>query len=119
MAPNLAPSQHNLIHDMIIDEKLKTRQMADVAECSERSIKAIRSNLHYFGTTKAPPNGGRRPRSITPPMLEALCKHLFEKPELYLEEMVVLLWDEFEVLVSTSSISRALKSICWSKKAAR
>jgi transposase len=119
MAPNLASSQHDLIHDMIVDEKLKTRQMADVAECSERSIKAIRSNLHYFGTTKAPPNGGGRPRSITPPMLEALCEHLLEKPELYLEEMVVFLWDEFDVLVSTSSISRALKSICWSKKAAR
>jgi transposase len=119
MAPNLAPSRHDLIHDMIVDEKLKTRQMADVAKCSERSIKAIRSNLHYFGTTKAPPNGGGRPRSITPHMLEALCEHLLEKPELYLEDMVVFLWDEFDVLVSISSISRALKSICWSKKAAR
>jgi hypothetical protein len=57
MALNLAPSKHDLIHDMIVDEKLKTRQIASVAECSERSIKAIRSNLHYFGTTKAPPNG--------------------------------------------------------------
>jgi hypothetical protein len=24
MAPNLAPSQHDLIHDMIVDEKLRT-----------------------------------------------------------------------------------------------
>jgi hypothetical protein len=39
--------------------------MANVAECSERSIKAIRSNLHHFGTTKAPPNGGGRSRSIS------------------------------------------------------
>jgi transposase len=111
MAPNLASSQHDLIHDMIVDKKLKTRQMANVAECSERSIKAIRSNLHYFGTTKAPLNGGGRPRSITPLMLEALCEHLLEKPGLYLEEIAVFLWDEFDVLVSTSSISRALKSI--------
>jgi hypothetical protein len=66
MALNLAPSQHDLIKDMILDKKLKTNKMADVAECSERSIKAIRSNIHYYGTTKAPPNGGRRPRSITP-----------------------------------------------------
>lgn len=63
MAPNLASTQHDLIHDMIVDKKLKTRQMADVTECSERSIKAIRSNLHYFGTTKTPLNGGGRPRS--------------------------------------------------------
>lgn len=31
MAPNLAPSQHDLIHDMILDQKLTTREMADAA----------------------------------------------------------------------------------------
>ena len=119
MAPNLAPSQHDLIHDTILDNSLKTYEMANVAECSERSIKAIRSNLHCFGSTKAPPNGGGRPRSISPPMLESLCEHLLKKPDLHLEEMVLFLWDEFEVLISTHRISRALKSISWSKKAAR
>jgi hypothetical protein len=52
-------------------------------------------------------------------MLEALCDHLLEKPGLYQEEMAVFLWDEFEVQVSTFSISRALKDIDWSKKAAQ
>jgi len=52
MAPNFAPSQHDLIHDMIVDEKLKTRQMADVAECSERSIKAIRLTFIISGPQK-------------------------------------------------------------------
>jgi hypothetical protein len=33
--------------------------------------------------------------------------------------MVVFLYDEFNVLVTTSSISRALASAGWSKKAAR
>lgn len=33
--------------------------------------------------------------------------------------MAVFLWDEFDINVSTSSISRALKSIGWSKKTAR
>jgi len=32
--------------------------------------------------------------------------------------MVLFLWDEFEVLVTTSTISRTLKSIRWSKQAA-
>lgn len=32
---------------------------------------------------------------ITPPMLEALCERLLEKPDLYQDEMVVFLWDEF------------------------
>lgn len=33
--------------------------------------------------------------------------------------MALFLWDEFEVIVTIYSISRALASIDWSKKAAR
>jgi hypothetical protein len=91
MAPNLASSQHDLIQDMILDKKLKTWQMTNVTECSERLIKAIRSNIHYYGTIKAPLNGGGRPRSIILLIFKALCDYLLEKPELYLEEMAVFL----------------------------
>jgi transposase len=52
-------------------------------------------------------------------MLEALCDRLLEKPGLYLDEMAVFLWDEFHVRTTTSSISRALLSIGWSKKTAK
>ena len=52
-------------------------------------------------------------------MLQALQQHLLEKPGLYLDEMVVFLWDEFEGIVTTLSISRALRSIGWLKKVAR
>lgn len=52
-------------------------------------------------------------------MLSALCDHLFEKPDLYQDEMVLFLWDEFRVLVTVHSIGRALKSINWSKKKSR
>jgi hypothetical protein len=38
---------------------------------------------------------------------------------MFLDKMVNFLWDEFDVLVSISSISRALASIGWSKKTAR
>ena len=90
MAPNLAGSQHDLIRDKIIHQKLTTRELADAARCSKRSIKAIRSNLRYFGSTKGnPPNGGGGCRSITLQMLEVLKEYLLEKPELYLEEMAV------------------------------
>lgn len=120
MAPNLAASQHNLIRDMIISKLLKKdAQMAEVARCSTRSIKHIRSNLRCFGTTKAPPNGGGRPRSITHPMLDALREYLVERPDQYLNEVAVFLWDEFGVLPALSTISRTLKSIGWSKKTSR
>jgi hypothetical protein len=110
MAPNLIASQHELIRDMIINRSLTTAKMTDITGCSTRSIKAIRSNLRYFGNTKAPSNGRGRRRSITPSILDALYEHLLEKPNQYLDEIAVFLWDEFEILTTTSSISRALTS---------
>jgi hypothetical protein len=70
------------------------------------TVKYIRSNLRCFGTTNAPQNGGGRPRSITHPMLDALHEHLLERPDRYLDEIAVFLWDEFEVLPALSTISR-------------
>ena len=115
----MADSQRNLVHDLIVGSSHTANEIANVAGCSARSVKSIRSNIRTFGTAKAPWNGGGRPRSITPPMLEALREHLFEKPDQYLDEMVVFLWDEFGVLLTVSTISRTLKSIKWSKKQCR
>ena len=62
MAPNLALSTLELIHDMInSDESLTTSQMAEAAGCSKYAIKRIRSNLQLFSSVRAPPNNvGRR-----------------------------------------------------------
>src|SRR5689334_15327859 len=107
---------------MIRSKCFSNTEIASVAGCSARTIRTIRtirSNLRYFGTTRAPPNKAGRPRTITPPMLSALCDRLLEKPDMYQDEIAVFLWDEFEVLVTTFSIGRALASIGWSKKIAR
>jgi transposase len=119
MAPNLAAAQHDQIRDMIRSRELTDVQMASIAGCSTRSIQTIRLNLRCFGATKAPPNGVGRPSTVTPPMLSALCDRLIEKPDMYRDEMVVFLWDEFNTLVTASSISRALASAGWTKKVAR
>lgn len=119
MAPNLAASQRNLIYDMLVTSSHTADTIADIAGCSTRSVKAIRSNIRAFNTAKAPWNGGGRPRSITPSMLEALREHLLEKPDKYLDEMVIFLWDEFRILVAASTVSRALKLMNWSKKQSR
>ncbi|KAL0933551.1 uncharacterized protein CTRU02_212514 [Colletotrichum truncatum] len=119
MAPNLAASQHELIRDMISSRQFTNVSIANAAGCSARTVYNIRANLECFGNTRAPPNGVGRPRSITPPMLSALCDRLIEKPDLYRDEMIVFLWDEFEIWVTASSISRALASAGWSKKVAR
>ena len=119
MAPHLAASQRELIRHMISDGSLKVSEMAKLAQCSERSIKAIRVNVRCFSATNAPRNRGGRRRSLTPSMLDALRERLLEKPSLYLNELMVFIHDEFNVLVTESTISRALKSIRWSKKKAR
>src|SRR4051812_12993537 len=102
MAPNLPSWKHQFIRDMILSDSLTISQMAYAAECSKRSITSIRSNLQLFHSTRAPRNPAGRPSTITSPMLEDLCEHLFEKPGLYLDEMVLFLWDEFEVLTKRS-----------------
>jgi hypothetical protein len=55
---------------------------------------------------------------MTDEMVEALLLHLYEKPELYLE-MAWFIWDEFGVVISMSTISRALAKARWSKKQVR
>ncbi|KAK8872328.1 hypothetical protein PGQ11_002842 [Apiospora arundinis] len=119
MAPRLAQSQIELVEAMVPDIALNDKQRAEAADCSTRAVRRVRANMRCFGSARAPPNGGGRPRSITPSMLNALCDRLIEKPCMYQDEMVVFLWDEFEILVTTYSISRALASIRWSNKTAR
>src|SRR4051812_20172043 len=52
-------------------------------------------------------------------MLEALCDHLLEKPNLYLYVMELFLLDKFDVSIPKSTISDALHHKRWSKKTAR
>ena len=96
---------------MILDGTLKQADIAKVDGCSERSVRAITSNLRHFGATRAPPNGTGPQRQITSLMIEVLYEHLRIKSELYLNEIAVFLYDEFGILLSISDISRALKFI--------
>ncbi|KAK4069801.1 transcriptional regulator family: Helix-turn-helix [Purpureocillium lilacinum] len=121
MAPNLALSQHLAIRDMILsksegDKSLTNKEIARAANCSTRSVRRIRSNLLFFGSTKAPPNGGGRPKSISLLMLTALLEKLASEPSLRLEDMAAFLNDEFEADVTRFSVGRALKAAGWSRK---
>jgi len=122
MAPNLAVSTHELTQN-IINSKLQgdqgptDDQTAKIAYCSARAIRRHRQNVLLFGSTKAPSNGAGRPKTITPPMLTALCDKLAIVPCMRLKDMVTFLRGEFEVEVTRFSIRRALKDVDWSKKA--
>jgi hypothetical protein len=52
-------------------------------------------------------------------MSNALYERLLEKPDLYQDEMVLFLLDEFEIQVSTQRIGRILRSNGWTKKTIR
>ena len=51
------------------------------------------------GTTTAPRNVSGPCRSIMPEMRQALLDRLSYKPNEYLDELVVYLWDEYNVLL--------------------
>jgi hypothetical protein len=74
---------------MIDSRSLTTSQMLEAAACSKCLIISISNNLRMFSDFdfRAPLILGGRPRMITPFMLEALCGHLLEWPDLYLDEM--------------------------------
>lgn len=55
-----------------------------------------------FDSVKAPLIEGGRPRSITQVILEISCDHLIETADIYLEKIMVFLWDEFGLLSSVS-----------------
>ena len=73
---------------MILSSCPAAAEIADVVDCSERSIFAIKSKLRYLGSTKAASNGVG---NITPPMLD---EYLLEKPGLYQDEIVLFMLDE-------------------------
>ncbi|GAB7336899.1 hypothetical protein MBLNU13_g01178t1, partial [Cladosporium sp. NU13] len=104
---------------MLLETTISDADIAATVECSERSVRSARSNLLFFGSTRAPSNGGGRPAKITPPMKAALQEQLLEKPTLYQEEMVAFLKEEFGVQVARSSVGQVLNSMGWSKKNAR
>ena len=99
MAPRLPLSKLEMIQHMILSKPLTASQMAKAAGCSKRSIINISNNLGRFGNVRAPPTRVGRRRTVTPPMIEALCDRLLEKPGLYVDEMAIF--------YGTSSASRS------------
>jgi hypothetical protein len=45
-----------------------------------------------------------------------LLKYLKQRPHAYLNEMCWFVWDEFEISVNDSIVSRALKRLSWNRK---
>ena len=116
MPPRLSKYQRNLSRELILSGIHSNADIAVATHCTARTIQRHRRNLRVFGSISGLPNPGGCDPILTKPMIAALIRHLFEKPDLYLDEMAWFIWDEFRVAVSTSTISRALHHAGWSKK---
>ncbi|KAJ5111749.1 hypothetical protein NUU61_001379 [Penicillium alfredii] len=95
MAPNPAPSKHELIYDMIHSGELSVSQMAQAAGCSKHPENLFQYTAKLYAIT---------------------CS---KSPTYILTRWGFFPWDEFDVQATKSSISRALASKGWSKKTAR
>jgi transposase len=100
----------------MIVRKQHPDKIAEAASCSKRGVYRIKEKLRRFGTTSLLSSRAGRPRSIPPEILDTLCEHLLDHPELYHHEMVDFLLERFQLDVTVSSVRRALISRGWSKK---
>jgi transposase len=116
MPSTLSKYQRGLSRELILSGLYSNEDIAAAVHCNVRAIQRHRRNLRVFGSISGLPNQGDSNPKLTKSMIAALLRHLFEKPDLYLDEMAWFLWDEFQVSVSASTISRALHYAGWSKK---
>lgn len=117
--PQLSSIAVRRLASMIENGNFTLNEMAIASNCSIPSVVRARDNLRQYGTARSPRRRGGRPSRITQAIRAALQHHLFESPHQYLEEMRSFMLNEFGVLVSISTISRALSRMRWSKKIMR
>lgn len=111
MARKLEVSTHACIRCMIESGNFALKQIAVHNQCSIHAVKNIKRNLREFGSTTRPARRGGRPSTMTPLRCAMPSLPLSTNiPELYLEKMVVYLWNEFGVAVTKSSVGRTLGS---------
>lgn len=84
---------------------------------SRSQINRMRSNWHEYGdvVSQAKKIQGR-PQKMNREMELDLLDFLEYKPTSYLDEMCWFLFDEFEIVLSTSTVSRVLHELGWSQK---
>lgn len=119
MARHLKPPTRTMIVRMIRRKEFTLQGITNAAKCSRRSVSYINRKLRKFGCARPSLIQAGRPSMLTPLVLETLCNHLSNKPDLYLDEIAAFLAEEFNILPSHSSIQQALSTRGWTKKKLR
>jgi transposase len=88
------------------------QQIAQKERMSLTSRYRRKRRLKAFGTVDPDPLGVQgRPHSLTVDHEEAIADFIHDNPQAYTEEVVAFLWDEFDLRIDRSTMSRALKRI--------
>lgn len=94
------------------------KHILDVTEISVRQLRKMRRNWEDFGEVVRPHVASGRPKKLNRIHQEALLEYLEQRPTTFQDEMSWFLWDEFQLVVVESTISRALKKLGWNRKKA-
>jgi hypothetical protein len=87
------------------------------AEISLRQMQRMRFNWTHFDEMTAPVlTIEHRSRKLSQFHEIELLRYLKQRPHAYLNEMCWFVWDEFEISVNDSTVSRALKRLSWNRK---
>jgi transposase len=93
------------------------KAISEVTGVSLRQVQQMKRNWTHFGDVVPPRMSiGHRPRRLTKFHEDELLKYIEQRPHAYLDEMVWFLWDEFEIALNESTVSRALKRLQWNRK---
>ncbi|KAF7341824.1 Transposase domain-containing protein [Mycena sanguinolenta] len=108
----LAPQLRERIVAWRYEQRKPVDEIAELAGCSESTVYEILRNYRDFGQTNNPYAQRRgRPRALDMGDISYLSSVLDANPTLYLDEIQELLWENREVDVTLSTLSRALKQI--------
>ncbi|KAK4148396.1 hypothetical protein C8A00DRAFT_39043 [Chaetomidium leptoderma] len=109
-------SNQKAVIQVMLEANISTKAIAEEVGCSLATC--TRAKRSFVGTGNPfPPNKSRFNAVVLAPWaVQELLDYLYEKPELYIDEMQWFLVEKFSIFVSKSTIQRKLKEEDWTNK---
>ena len=83
---------------------------------SIRKLRKMRRKWERFNEVANPQLAAGRRKKLNQQQIDQLLVYLDQRPTSSLDEMCWFLYDEFDVLMSESTVSRTLKQMAWNRK---
>lgn len=115
MAPPLDAADRSLI-DLLLEDGFRTQAIAQRVKCSARTVQRMHRKRKQPNMPRQKARTSRR-SCLTPAIRKAIYDKLIEDAELYIEELVEFILENYSKKVSKSSVARAVKD--WPRKKLR